>query len=64
MSNVQRAPTVFMIMLTIFLPQLIEDTKLTPTSNHNDHRMTMKWPMVGSDSLCLKRLQLNLMEGK
>lgn len=49
----KRAPTIFTIMLTIFFPQLIEDTKLAPTSNHNDHRMTMKWPTVSSDSLCL-----------
>ena len=47
-----------------FFPQLIDDTKLSPTSSHNDHRMTMTWPTVSSDSLCLKCLQLNLMEGK
>ena len=63
-ATYKRAPTIFTIMLTIFFPQLIEDTKLAPTSSHNDHRMTMKWPTVSSDSLCLKCLQLNLMEGK
>ena len=63
-ASYKKAPTIFTIMLTIFFPQLIDDTKLSPTSSHNDHRMTMTWPTVSSDSLCLKCLQLNLMEGK
>lgn len=38
-SNLQRIPTTFRFVLTVFFPQLIGDTKVTATSSHNDHRM-------------------------